>query len=58
MDSVLHARVSGALRARAVFIGAETTIAEAGRTMHEADTNALFVRDGERVGVVTGMNPS
>lgn len=58
MDSVLHARVSDARRARAVFIGADATIAEAGHTMHEADTNALFVRDGERVGVITGMNLS
>lgn len=58
VDSVLHARVSDARRAPAVFIGADATVAEAGHAMHEADTNALFVRDGERVGVITGMNLS
>ena len=26
--------------------------------MREIDTNALFVRDGERIGIVTGMNLS
>ena len=58
VDSVLHAQVRDAHRAPAVFIAAEATIAEAGHKMHEADTNALFVRDGERVGVITGMNLS
>ncbi|UFN48624.1 DUF294 nucleotidyltransferase-like domain-containing protein [Roseomonas sp. OT10] len=56
VDSVLHARVDEARRGRAVFIGAEASIEAAGTLMGEADTNALFVRDGERVGVVTGMN--
>ena len=26
--------------------------------MHEIDSNALFVRDGERIGIITGMNLS
>jgi CBS domain-containing protein len=34
------------------------TIEDAGRRMRDSDINALFVRDGERVGVVTGMNLS
>ena len=38
----------------AVFVGGDQTIVDAGRMMQEEDTNALFVRDGERIGVVTG----
>ena len=26
--------------------------------MREIDSNALFVRDGERIGIITGMNLS
>ena len=58
MDSVLHARVHEAVRGRAVFIDGGATVADAGERMLEADTNALFVQDGSRVGVVTGMNLS
>ena len=58
VDSVLHARVREAQRGQAVFIDGAATVADAGQRMHEADTNALFVRDGGRVGVVTGMNLS
>ncbi len=35
-----------------------TTIETAGHRMSEINTNALFVRDGERVGIITGMNLS
>lgn len=56
VDSVLHARVADAQRGRAVFIEASRSIAEAGRLMEEQDINALFVRDGARTGIVTGMN--
>lgn len=56
MESVLHARVADAQRGRAVFIDAARSIEDAGRLMQEQNANALFVRDGERIGVVTGMN--
>lgn len=56
MEAVLRDRVRDAMRHRAAFVPASATIAEAGAAMREADVNALFVRDGERLGVVTGMN--
>lgn len=56
VESVLHARVREAMRGRAVFISGAATLEEAGHRMREANINALFVRDGERTGVVTGMN--
>ncbi|WP_262267380.1 DUF294 nucleotidyltransferase-like domain-containing protein, partial [Microvirga yunnanensis] len=34
------------------------TIEQAGHCMRDNDINALFVRDGQRIGVVTGMNLS
>ncbi len=56
VESVLRARVKDAARGRAIVIPGEASIAETGRRMAEADINALFVQDGERIGVVTGMN--
>jgi CBS domain-containing protein len=56
MDSVLRAPVREAMRHRAEFIDATATLAEAAAAMSAADVNALFVRDGARTGVVTGMN--
>ena len=58
MDSVLRARVREARHRSAVFIDAAATIEQAGHRMQESDSNVLFVRDGERIGVVTGMNLS
>jgi len=58
MESVLRARVRDARYRPAVFTDGSTTIEEAGRIMRERDNNALFIRDGGRVGVVTGMNLS
>jgi CBS domain-containing protein len=59
VESVLRARVREAAgRSRAVFIDGSETLEAAGHCMAEADTNALFVRDGGRTGVVTGMNLS
>lgn len=57
-DQVLRARVSDIRLHAAAFIDGEATIVDAGRMMRDHDTNALFVRDGERIGVVTGMNLS
>ena len=58
VDSVLRARVREARLHPAVFIDGTASIAEAGATMRDRDTNALYVNDGGRCGVVTGMNLS
>jgi CBS domain-containing protein len=58
VDSVLRARVRDARAHPAVFIDGSETIEAAGRLMRDRDNNALFVRDGERIGIVTGMNLS
>lgn len=56
--SLMHARVADLFLHPAVFIDAADSIETAGHRMREANTNALFVRDGERTGIVTGMNLS
>jgi CBS domain-containing protein len=56
--SLMRARVSDLFLHPADFIDATESIEAAGRKMREIDSNALFVRDGDRVGVVTGMNLS
>jgi CBS domain-containing protein len=58
VESVLRARVRDARPRGAVFIDGGATIEAAGHLMRERDNNALFVRDGERLGIVTGMNLS
>jgi CBS domain-containing protein len=58
MESVLRARVLDAKPGPAVFIDAGATMEQAGHRMAESGSNVLYVRDGERVGVVTGMNLS
>jgi CBS domain-containing protein len=58
VESVLRARVRDARTHPAVFIDGGETIEAAGHLMRERDNNALFVRDGERIGIVTGMNLS
>lgn len=58
LESVLRARVRDARYGAAVFIDEGATIEQAGHCMKDNDINALFVRDGERTGVVTGMNLS
>jgi CBS domain-containing protein len=58
VESVLRARVRDARAHPAVFIDGAATIEAAGRLMRERDNNALFVRDGARTGIVTGMNLS
>jgi CBS domain-containing protein len=57
-ETVLRARVRDARYGAAVFIDGASTIEDAGHRMRDSDINALFVRDGDRVGVVTGMNLS
>ena len=58
VDSVLRARVRDAQLGKAIFVDGATTIEEAGRRMRDSDINAVFVADGDRIGVVTGMNLS
>jgi CBS domain-containing protein len=58
MSPTLNARVRDLPMHRAAFIDASDSIERAGRKMHEANVNALFVRDGERVGMITGADLS
>ncbi|WP_454648318.1 putative nucleotidyltransferase substrate binding domain-containing protein [Bradyrhizobium liaoningense] len=56
--SLMHAKVGELFLHPPVFLAASDTIEAAGHLMREINSNALFVRDGERVGIVTGMNLS
>jgi CBS domain-containing protein len=56
VESVLRARIREARHGGAVFVDGSSTIKQAGHCMRDHDINALFVRDGQRIGVVTGMN--
>jgi CBS domain-containing protein len=58
VGTLMRARVSDMILSPASFIDADDTIEAAGRRMSEIDSNALFVRDGERIGIITGMNLS
>lgn len=58
VESVLRARVRDARYRTAVFIDGGVTVEQAGHCMRDNDINSLFVRDGERIGVITGMNLS
>ena len=56
LGPMMNARVSELFIHPAVFIDASDSIERAGRAMNEKNVNALFVRDGERVGIVTATN--
>jgi CBS domain-containing protein len=58
VGTLMRARVSDMNLSPASFIDADDTIETAGRRMSEINTNALFVRDGEKIGIITGMNLS
>lgn len=58
VESVLRARVRDANLGPAVFIDGGATVEQAGHRMAASGSNVLFVRDGGRTGVVTGMNLS
>ena len=58
VGSLMRARVSDMNLYPASFVDAADTIETAGRRMRDVDSNALFVRDGERIGLITGMNLS
>jgi CBS domain-containing protein len=57
-ESVLRSRVRDARYGPAVMVDGGMTIEAVGHRMRESDINALFVQDGDRRGVVTGMNLS
>src|SRR6266404_164174 len=56
--SLMRARVAELFLHPPAFIDASDTIEAAGHLMREIGSNALFVRDGERIGIITGMNLS
>ena len=56
LELVLRLRVREARCAEAIFIDGARTIEEAGHAMRESNNDTLFVTDGERTGIVTGMN--
>ena len=56
--SLMRTRIGDLFLHPAAFIDATDTIEFAGHKMREVDSNTLFVRDGEKVGLVTGMNLS
>lgn len=56
IEPMMRARVSDLFLRPAAVIDSDATIASAGRIMRTIDCNALLVRDGDRTGIVTGMN--
>src|SRR5262249_30600504 len=56
--SLMHARVGDLFLHPPAFVAASDTIEAAGHLMREINSNALFVRDGERIGIITGMSLS
>jgi CBS domain-containing protein len=58
IEPMMRARVSELFLLPAAMIDADATIASAGRIMRDIDCNALLVRDGDRTGIITGMNLS
>ncbi len=56
--TLMRTRISDLTLSPAVFIDAADSIETAGRRMSQVDCNALFVRDGGRIGILTGMNLS
>jgi CBS domain-containing protein len=58
IEPMMRARVGELFLLPAAMIDADATIASAGRIMRDIDCNALLVRDGDRTGIITGMNLS
>ncbi len=58
LSPLLHARVRDLPLHRATFIDASDSIERAALKMREVDAKALFVREGERVGIITGTDLS
>ena len=58
LSPTLHARVRDLPLHRAAFVEASDSIERAARKMREVGAKALFVRAGERVGIITGTDLS
>nr|WP_294502650.1 putative nucleotidyltransferase substrate binding domain-containing protein [uncultured Rhodopila sp.] len=58
VGTLMRARVRDMSLYPASFIDADDTIETAGRRMRDVNTNALFVRNGDQIGFITGMNLS
>ena len=56
--SLMYAKVAELYLHPPAFVAANDTIETAGHMMREVNSNALFVRDGERIGIITGMSLS
>ncbi len=56
IESMMRARVRDLYLMPAAIIDSVQPIVSAARIMRDIDCNALLVRDGERTGIVTGMN--
>ena len=56
--SLMRTRIRDLFLQPAEFIDATDSIEAAGHRMRDINSNTLLVRDGDRVGVVTGMNLS
>ncbi len=56
--SLMRTRVGDLFLHPAEFIDVSDTIETAGRRMRDVNSNTLLVRDGEKTGIVTGMNLS
>jgi CBS domain-containing protein len=56
--SLMYAKVAELYLHPPAFVAVNDTIETAGHLMREVNSNALFVRDGERVGIITGMSLS
>jgi CBS domain-containing protein len=56
--SLMHAKVSELFLHPPAEIAASDTIEAAGHLMGEVNSNSLFVHDGTRIGIITGMNLS
>jgi CBS domain-containing protein len=56
--SLMRTRIGDLFLHPAEYIDATSSIEAAGHRMREIDSNTLLVRDGDRVGIVTGMNLS
>jgi CBS domain-containing protein len=54
----MHAKVGDLFLHPPEFVAATDSIETAGHRMREINSNALFVRDGERIGIITGMSLS
>lgn len=56
--TLMRGRIRDLFLHPAAFITADDSIETAGHKMRDIDSNALFVRDGDKVGIITGMNLS